>query len=105
MRRLQRERGTAGIGALAAEVVVSSNAVELEVGLGKLALAVDVEEVEAVDLVCAVAEVRLDPLPNDLVATSDVDRNGVLNGSRAGLREGDEAVLVGNGGGSELLFH
>ena len=79
----------------------AGEAVELEVDLGDLAVAVDFEVVDALHLVRSVSEVSRDPAPVDLVAGEE-DGLSVEEDRWAGLRLNDEGLLACHGERTKL---
>ena len=85
--------GAIGVVESEAGVKSASNTVKLEFRLLDPATLSDREQMEALDLILSAAEVRVDPLPEDMVTTRNVDGDGVEGHGWVGLRLDDKVLL------------
>jgi hypothetical protein len=93
----------AGEERVVAQVSTPSDTVEFEDGGQELTVAVDLEQVEASDLLLAGADAREDPLPQDVLAGGDdVQRVDARHG-RAREVVVDVEGLAGHGGCTQLF--
>ena len=94
-----------GLEDLVADIESAGNAVELKIGLDNLQIqnaAGEVEQVETLHRVFAVAESNRLPLPDDAVAASDVNAEGLGYERWVALGLGDEDLLRWGGKSPEL---